>query len=109
VANSGSANAAEIRGWLRNEPPGHLDGNSLAYFRNELQGKDHLYVWAEPIEIFEISGQKYVLNGHHRLTAASNVNYPGTIPYKTLTEAEMLQHYNTTPAQLLQGHHGPIG
>jgi hypothetical protein len=103
-----SASAVEVTGWLRNEPASQMDANSLAYFRSELQGPGHLYIWAEPIEVYEIAGQKNVLNGHHRLTVAAEVNYTGTIPYKILTEAEMLQYYNTTPFQLLQGHHGPI-
>ena len=103
-----AATTDKIRGWLRNEPPSYLDPKSLDYFRGELIGPDHLHVWAEPIEVFEINGQNYVLNGHHRLTAATDVGYRGPIPYRTLTEAEMMQHYNVTPAQLQQGHHGPI-
>ncbi len=106
--NSGSATVADVSGWLRNEPPSNLIPQNLRYFRDELKGPNHLYVWAEPIEVFVINGQKYVLNGHHRLTAAADVGYTGSIPYRTITEAEMLQSYNTTPAQLLQGHYGPI-
>ncbi len=108
----GSATAAEVRGWLRSEPSSALDPIALADIKAKLAANDP-YLWSDPVEIVNVNGKTYVLNGHHRLTAVADptTGYAGTIPYRVLTEAEAKASYGFDASNNFGafGRSGPTG
>ena len=55
-----------------------------------------------PVELFEHDGSLYIINGHHRARAARQAGLP--MPYKVLTEAELLEYGWNSPEDLFAAH-----
>jgi hypothetical protein len=45
----------------------------------------------DPVKVFEHEGEKYVLDGHHRLAAAREANLP-TVPFESVPESQLAQY-----------------
>lgn len=97
-----------IRGWLRTEAPAWLDQQALADIKTKL-GKGDRSVFAEPVDVTVVGGKTYVLDGHHRLTAAVDAGYSGRIPVRVIPESELPTRSGINPSDLANGHFGPIG
>ena len=78
----GSATVPEAGGWIRTEPPEALDPGAVDQYGQMARANDP-YLWKDPVYTTRVGGQRYLLDGHHRLTAVTDPanGYTGTIPY----------------------------
>lgn len=74
-----TASVADIGGWFRTEDPAWLNEDAIADIQTKLQAGDPS-LWHQPVEVAVIDGRTFVLNGHHRLTAAARAGYTGRVP-----------------------------
>jgi len=80
------------------KPTEQLKGNKSAKAVGDIQGKMEANETIPPIEVAEIDGIKYTINGHHRVEAAIRVPYK--LEYKVLEEPEWQAYGYKTEADI---------
>jgi hypothetical protein len=80
---------SDIKKWVHTE----FNAQSLEKikdFEQRLLANDP-FVWQEPIYTTIINGKTYLLDGHHRIQAAININFTGEIPAIEIPIAEIFK------------------
>lgn len=78
---------SDIRKWVHTE----FNAQSLERIREyerRLLANDP-WIWQEPIYTTVINGKTYLLDGHHRIQAAMNINFSGEIPHIDIPIADI--------------------
>jgi hypothetical protein len=87
-----------------------MDPKALADIKSKLAQNDP-QVWSDPIYVTESNGQTYVIDGHHRLSAAANppAGFNGNIPVVKVPAIQLQSRFGINPDDLPSNWFGQIG
>ena len=91
LLNGFGGRIADVRRWKFTET-GAQSEKAILDIMGKLKNGDWT-VWSRPIHVIKIHNDTYLLNGHHRITAAIRMNYQGEIPFEKLSISEVSQLY----------------
>jgi hypothetical protein len=105
-----NATPQEVQSWTRTEPADAMDPQALTDIKSKLV-QNNPQVWIDPIYVTESNGQTYVIDGHHRLSAAANppAGFNGNIPVVKVPANQLQSMFGINPDDLPSMGFGPIG